>query len=273
MPQTYYVYQFRLENSENPFYIGKGRGRRITDHFRPSSLVRRSHKNNVINKSKRDGVSVLSEILFDGLTEPEAHAKEVEVIAFYGRRANGGCLTNATDGGEGVSGYKPTPETMEKIAAKKRGMPLSDDHKKKISSALIGRVMSKESVEKTASANRGKKRSPEQIENSSKALRGVKRKQDTKTAMSIARKGKTKSAIHIAAMTYAAWNKNPAWMIADAVFREWVIRGKPGRPTMQKCFSDFSIALIYRKISNGWIPESDKTWLEYASKGNINVGL
>lgn len=267
MPNAYYVYQLRLETSEKPFYIGKGCGYRMGEHFRPSSLAKRSHKNHVINKAIREGDGVSREILFQNLTESEAHAKEIELIAFYGRRVNGGCLTNATDGGEGVSGYRPTPETIEKIAAKKRGKPLSDEHKKNISASLVGRTMSVESVDKTSSANRGKKRSPEQIEKSSKALRGIKRKESTKVAMSESRKGKPKSPEHITAMTYAAWDKNPAWKIADVVYDAWIAAGKPGRPTMQKHFSDYSIGLIYRKMSNGWVPVSDKTWIDYANKG------
>lgn len=58
MTSDCYVYQLRLENSESPFYIGKGRGRRILEHFRHSSLKKRSHKNNVINKAIREGVEV-----------------------------------------------------------------------------------------------------------------------------------------------------------------------------------------------------------------------
>lgn len=68
-------------------------------------------------------------------------------------------------------------------------------------------------------------------------------------------------------MTYAAWDKNPAWKIADVVYDAWIAAGKPGRPTMQKHFSDYSIGLIYRKMSNGWVPVSDKTWIDYANKG------
>lgn len=56
MTSGFYVYQLRLANSESPFYIGKGRGRRILEHFRPSVLKKRSHKNNVINKAIHEGV-------------------------------------------------------------------------------------------------------------------------------------------------------------------------------------------------------------------------
>ena len=88
--RNYYVYQLRLEDTETPFYIGKGKARRMTDHFKPSNLTGRSHKNNVIKKAISEGVKVLAEILHENLTEEHALEKEVELIAFYGRRVNGG---------------------------------------------------------------------------------------------------------------------------------------------------------------------------------------
>jgi hypothetical protein len=264
MTYDFYVYQLRLENSETPFYIGKGRGRRILEHFRPSVLKKRSHKNNVINKAIREGVEVLREILFDGLTEEQAHAKEVELIAFYGRRINGGCLTNATDGGEGVSGYKPSALTRRKISDAKRDKPLTTEHRNKISKALAGRKRSAESIEKTASANRGRKRTPVQIENSSRALKGIKRSESTKARMSESRIGKPKSSEHAMSMMFGLWNRNPAWLIADTIYDAWSENGKPGRTTLKNMFSELSIETIAKKITGGWNPKTDSAWIEYA---------
>ena len=264
MISDFYVYQLRLANSESPFYIGKGRGRRILEHFRPSALKKRNHKNNVINKAIRDGDEVLSEILFDGLSEEQAHAKEIELIAFYGRRINGGCLTNATDGGEGVSGYKPSEETRRKISASKRGKKHSDDHRRKISIALTGRKMSAESIEKTASANRGRKRTPVQIENSSRALKGIKRSESTKARMSESRIGKPKSSEHATSMMFGLWNRNSAWLIADSIYDAWLENGKPGRTTLKSMFPEHTIETIAKKITGGWNPKTDSAWIEYA---------
>ena len=88
----FYVYQLRLECSELPFYIGKGKNSRKDVHLQEWSLKKRSHKNNVINKAMREGVKVVAEILHENLTEEQAFAKEIELIAFYGRRINGGML-------------------------------------------------------------------------------------------------------------------------------------------------------------------------------------
>ena len=62
---------------------------------------------NAIRKYGWDGFE--HEVLFEGLTEEEARTKEIELIAFYKsnyRRYNAPILGyNATDGGEGLSGY------------------------------------------------------------------------------------------------------------------------------------------------------------------------
>lgn len=127
----YYVYQLRLETSDKPFYIGKGRGYRSRQHMSPSRRKADTHKNRVINKALRDGVKVLVEILHEDLSESDAFTKEVELIAFYGRRINGGCLTNATDGGEGVSGYRHTNEARAAMAEAKRGRRLDQETREK----------------------------------------------------------------------------------------------------------------------------------------------
>lgn len=131
----YYVYQLRLETSAVPFYIGKGTGDRAKRHFHLSRLKTKSHKNNVITKAMAEGVAILTEILFDGLSEDRAHAKEVELIAFYGRRVNGGCLTNATDGGEGSSGASHSATTREKLSVANKGKLKSPETRSRMSYA------------------------------------------------------------------------------------------------------------------------------------------
>lgn len=273
MTSDYYVYQLRLENSESPFYIGKGRGRRISEHFRPSSLDKKSHKNHTIKKALREGIRVLTEIIHSGLSESEAHAEEIKLIALHGRASDGGCLTNVTTGGEGVAGYRPSPETIEKVAKKKRGVPLTAEHREKISRALIGRKMPPDAVKRIANANRGKKRTKEQIINSSRALKGVKRSEETKLKMSAARRGQSKSAEHTEAIMFAHWRRNPAWSMADVIYDAWVENGKPGRPTMKKLFPNLGIEKIVKKITNGWNPVIDESWLKYTSKESKNVGI
>ncbi|MGJ8488604.1 hypothetical protein ACSFB5_11985, partial [Glaesserella parasuis] len=55
------------------------------------------------------------------------------------------------------------PEHVEKIAAKRRGQPLSEQARANQSAAQRGRIKTADHVAKVAAANRGKKRSPEVI--------------------------------------------------------------------------------------------------------------
>lgn len=50
------------------------------------------------------------------MTEKEALAREVELVALYGRRQKGGKLVNLTDGGEGVSGKIYSKEERKRIS-------------------------------------------------------------------------------------------------------------------------------------------------------------
>jgi len=55
-------------------------------------------------------------------SEAEAFEVEMFLISYYGRKDLGtGCLRNLTDGGDGASGYKHTPETSLKMTAAQKG--------------------------------------------------------------------------------------------------------------------------------------------------------
>jgi hypothetical protein len=163
----------RLDKNE-PFYIGIGK-----DSYRAYDKSRRNkHWYNIVDLGGYD-----IEILFDDLTLDEAREKEKEFIKIYGRRDCGtGTLCNHTDGGEGANGriYKPTQETIEKIRlkriglpSKKRGIPLSEEAKIKISNSLKGKKQSSETIEKRRLSCVGKKRSEQSRLNISKGKTGV----------------------------------------------------------------------------------------------------
>lgn len=95
----YYVYGI-YDGDNICRYIGKGKGKRVKDHFTNSS-----------NKLLRECIdrNYTYKILFNSLTEQEALSKEIELIKLYGRLdKNNGTLFNETWGGDGYgrTGYE-----------------------------------------------------------------------------------------------------------------------------------------------------------------------
>lgn len=162
-------------------------------------------------------------ILQECESEVQALAHEVRLIALF--REAGFDLTNLTDGGEGSSGYKATPETRmktslrfrgrtlspehrEKIAASKRGKPRSPETRVKLAAAARGKVPSDETRAKMAEANRGKVRTPETCAR----ISSVKRNQSPETRAKISAALKERSLspegrAQLAAARAARWQR------------------------------------------------------------------
>lgn len=94
----FYIYELIDPIYLIPFYVGKGKGNRIYDHY-TNEKAQKYNKNlyNAIKKLKQQNLEPIYNKIEENLTEQEAFKKEKEWIKFYGREN----LYNLTDGGEG----------------------------------------------------------------------------------------------------------------------------------------------------------------------------
>ncbi len=161
-----------LRKDGTPYYVGKGKGKRAY--------------------AKRKGVKpppIGDRIVFPytNLTEEDAFQKEIELIAKYGRKDNGtGILRNLTNGGEGSSGYIPTPEVLKKLRARKQ----TSEHIEKRRLANTGKKRSKEYCERSSMRQKGKVFSPEHKEKISKAHLGKERSLEHRENIGRVQRGK-----------------------------------------------------------------------------------
>lgn len=104
-----------------PFYVGRGQGRRVTEHLTPKNLERKTRFYCKLRKMLAGGNRPQIEFLYVCLSFEEANRLEVMTIKKWGRLDNGtGCLTNHTDGGEGQTGRVVSDATKNKARGSKR---------------------------------------------------------------------------------------------------------------------------------------------------------
>ena len=130
----YYTYAY-LREDKTPYYIGKGQGKRA--YWKGRRCV----------PTPTDKSRILILKYFE--KEADAFKHEIYMIAVFGRKDLGtGILRNLTDGGEGGSGWKPTPEQIKKSADARRGRKASPEHRKAISKGQKGKVIPPEVKQK-----------------------------------------------------------------------------------------------------------------------------
>jgi hypothetical protein len=148
--EAFYVYAyFRLDGT--PCYVGKGKGERWRHR---GKYGRNKHFLNIRAQAKAIGLDLPCIKLVEGLTDAEAMQIELDLIHLVGREANGGPLVNLTDGGDGASGYKWTPE-LNALNPRFRGHHHSDESKAATRAKLKGKPKSPEHIEAAANALRG----------------------------------------------------------------------------------------------------------------------
>jgi len=179
-----------------PFYIGKGFGNRYLEHLMPSYLKRKSPKSSKIKKLIKLGHDLTYYIIKikKNVSEQYAIDFEKELIHIIGRNdLKLGPLSNLTDGGEGFSGYKRTPEQIEKVRLKKIGTKMNEHTRNRLQEANTGRVCLEETKEKLRKINLGRKFTPEHREKLKKSRKGRVFTEETKNKMSISKIGKKQS--------------------------------------------------------------------------------
>ena len=137
----FYVYLFLRQDRYTPYYVGKGRGRRMLSDW--GRITRRPKDADRIVKIKSN------------LSENDAFELEKTLIKFWGRLdINSGVLRNRTDGGDGTSGSNSTQGSRNGMYGKVH----SEETKKLISERRKGKGKGKLSEETRKKMSESKKR-------------------------------------------------------------------------------------------------------------------
>ncbi len=137
---TFIVYALLCPKCMCPRYVGQTSEfeERMKNHMKGMACTDASiYKKHWVQSLLNQGLEPVVKVLLDLPTAEHLDAAEIYWIAEMKRR---GCpLTNLTDGGGGLRGYKASPETIEKRVSHFRGVPKTEECKAKLSAALIGR--------------------------------------------------------------------------------------------------------------------------------------
>lgn len=184
----FYTYILIDPKNNIPFYIGKGNGLRILNHFVSSIKNPKTFLQRKINKLIQKNIWPDIKIRYCD-DEELSFLLETELISLYGRKdLNLGPLLNQTDGGEGLHGRIITEETRKKLRARRH----SEETKKKMSIAHKGKGFTKETLLKMSSVQIGKTLSLEHKKKISEARKNWKFSEETLRKISEAHKGKKK---------------------------------------------------------------------------------
>jgi hypothetical protein len=168
-----YVYRhIRLDKNE-VFYIGIGIGYYFQ---RADQKTKRSKFWHYI----ADKTEWYSEIMVQGLTREQAELKEIEFIALYGRKKDGGTLCNITFGGDGSFGLRGEnspnfgkKHTPERVANMRKAViaSITPETKRKQREAALKRPPCNEETRKKLATFKGKKHTEESKRKMSDTIR------------------------------------------------------------------------------------------------------
>lgn len=176
--QDFLVYAHIRPDTNTVFYIGKG-----TEKRSRQTSNRNQYWKRVVAKNS----GFKTQIIAANLTEREA--LNFEVLVIKGLKEQNVKLCNLTEGGDGVSGYRHTPEVCEAQRQRMLGKALtkskklSDETKHKLRMAKLGKKLSYEHAENVAASKRGRKYSEAYCKAISESLKGRKLSQEHKTKL------------------------------------------------------------------------------------------
>lgn len=130
-----------------PIYIGKGKNNRITSHFSHRKRYKTLFYNKLNKMINNDNTPIITK-LKTFKNESDAIEFEKLLISEIGRTKNGGYLYNTTDGGDGVSGYRFSKESISKMIKSRSGKKQTPEWIENRTSKIRGRKMSEEARKK-----------------------------------------------------------------------------------------------------------------------------
>jgi hypothetical protein len=100
------IYKYEgLTFDTEPFYVGRGKNKRISESGSDIKKTKNLNKINIIKKIHSENLTVTSTKYMENMSEADAFLLEIELIKKIGRSDKGhGPLANLTDGGEGGNG-------------------------------------------------------------------------------------------------------------------------------------------------------------------------
>lgn len=179
--QDFYVYVLFRPDTAEPFYVGKGCGRRIRRSANDKNNV---HKSRIVSQAKERGLDIPVVMVAHGLSEPVAFEYESAWITAIGREPSGP-LVNRMDGGANPPsscGRKLKAETIEKMRRAAKGRRPSPQCIAAVKSSQTGRKRSKQQIEKQRIALKSVIRTPEWYAKVSASLKGRRPSESTREA-------------------------------------------------------------------------------------------
>lgn len=179
LERQHYVYIHRRASDGTVFYVGKGKGRRAWSSHSRSRYWRFVAKKHGFNPT----------ILRNEMPEHCALSLERAVITAIGKDK----LTNATDGGGGITGWRHSDEAKRKISEASKGREFTQKMREKLLAYNVGKKMKPESIEKMRAAKLGKKCGPMPAERRAKIAAshiGIRPSEESRRKMSLAKIGK-----------------------------------------------------------------------------------